>query len=29
MGTVVSTLLNFFFGSSQSSKDKTKEMAKK
>ena len=29
MGTVVSTLLNFFFGSSQSSKDKTKELAKK
>jgi len=29
MGTVVSTILNFFFGSSQSSKDKTKEMAKK
>ena len=29
MGTVVSTLLNFFFGSSQSSKDKTKELSKK
>jgi multisubunit Na+/H+ antiporter MnhE subunit len=29
MGTVVSTILNFFFGSSQSSKDKTKELSKK
>jgi multisubunit Na+/H+ antiporter MnhE subunit len=29
MGTVVSTMLNFFFGSSQSSKDKTKELMKK
>jgi hypothetical protein len=29
MGTVVSTILNFFFGSSQSSKDKTKELLKK
>ncbi len=29
MGTVVSTILNFFFGSSQSSKDKTKELMKK
>jgi len=29
MGTVVSTLLNFFFGSSQSSKEKTKELSKK
>lgn len=29
MGTVVSTMLNFFFGSSQSSKEKTKELLKK
>lgn len=29
LGTVVSTILNFFFGSSQSSKDKTKELLKK
>lgn len=29
MGTVVSTILNFFFGSSQSSKDKTKELMKR
>ena len=29
MGTVVSTMLNFFFGSSQSSKEKTKELMKK
>jgi len=29
LGTVVSTILNFFFGSSQSSKDKTKELMKK
>jgi hypothetical protein len=26
---VVATILNFFFGSSQSSKDKTKELMKK
>lgn len=29
LGTVVATILNFFFGSSQSSKDKTKELMKK
>ena len=29
LGTVVATVLNFFFGSSQSSKDKTKELLKK
>jgi hypothetical protein len=29
LGTVVATILNFFFGSSQSSKDKTKELVKK
>jgi uncharacterized membrane protein YwzB len=29
LGTVVATILNFFFGSSQSSKDKTKELLKK
>lgn len=29
LGTVVATILNFFFGSSQSSKDKTKELFKK
>ena len=29
MGTVVSTILNFFFGSSQGSKQKSQELAKK
>ena len=29
LGTVVATILNFFFGSSQSSKEKTKELMKK
>ena len=29
LGTVVATILNFFFGSSQSSKEKTKELLKK
>ena len=29
MGTVVSTMLNFFFGSSQGSKQKSQELAKK